>query len=90
MQIEITGHQFEVTPALKQLTEEKLNRLIKHANRINRIHVVFEVDNLAHCARATIHLPGTEVVASSRSHDMYKTVDTLVKKLARLLEKHKK
>ena len=90
MQIEITGHQFEVTKALRTLTEEKLHRLSKYADRINRIHVVFELEHLDHCARATIHLPGSEIVASHRSEDMYKTLDGLVKKLARLLEKAKK
>ena len=90
MQIEITGHQFEVTQALRTITEEKLNKLTKYADNINRIHVVFEVDHLDHCARATVHLPGSDVVASHRSEDMYKTLDGLSKKLSRQLEKHRK
>ena len=30
MQINLTGHRMEVTPALKTFTEEKLDKLEKH------------------------------------------------------------
>lgn len=90
MQISFTGHQLEVTDALRQYAEEKLERLERHYDRITNIHVTLSVEKLSHIAEATINIPGNSLHATSESNgDMYAAIDALSDKLDRQLKKHK-
>lgn len=89
MQINITGHRLDVTPALRAFTEEKFDRLERHFDQITSIHVVFDVEKLRQIAEATIFVNKGELHASSESEDMYAAIDLLVDKLNRQLMKHK-
>lgn len=89
MDINITGHHLEVTPALRDLTENKFERLERHFDRITSINVTFHVENLMQIAEATIHVPKAEIHARSENEDLYAAVDHLVDKLHTQLMKHK-
>ena len=89
MQISLTGHRIDVTPALKAFTLEKFDRLERHFEHITSIHVVFDVEKLRQIVEATIQVAKGELHASSESEDMYAAIDTLVDKLNRQLVKHK-
>jgi putative sigma-54 modulation protein len=90
MQINITGHRLDVTPALRAFTLEKLNRLERHFDRISTIHVTFDVEKLRQIAEATIYIAKSEEVhASSEAEDMYTAIDLLVDKLNSQLMKYK-
>ena len=89
MQINITGHRMDVTPALRAFTEEKLDKLERHFDQITAIHVTFDVEKLRQIAEATIHVAKGELHASSESEDLYAAIDTLIDKLDRQLIKHK-
>lgn len=87
--IQLTGHRIEITQVLRDFIEKKFKRLEKHADRITSIHVILDVNKLLQKAEAKIHIPGSEVYASAESEDMYKTIDALVDKVVRQLDKHK-
>ena len=89
MQINITGHRIDVTPALRAFTEEKFDRLERHFDHITAINVVFDVEKIRQIAEATVLVAKGELHASSESEDMYAAIDTLVDKLNRQLIKHK-
>jgi putative sigma-54 modulation protein len=89
MQISFTGHQIEITSALREFATEKFERLQRHFERITSANVVFTVNNLDHVAEATIRVPGESLHASSKATDMYSAIDALVDKLDRQLKKHK-
>ncbi len=89
MQINLTGHHVEITPALRNITTEKFVRLQRHAERITSIHVTFGVEKLRQIAEANIHIAGAEIHARSEADDMYSAIDTLIDKLDRQLKKHK-
>ena len=89
MQIHITGHRMDVTPAIRAFTEEKLKRLERHFDHITAIHVVFDVEKLRQIAEATVFISKGELHASSESEDLYAAIDTLIDKLNRQLIKHK-
>lgn len=89
MQINITGHRLDVTPALRAFTEEKFDRLERHFDQITGVHVVFDVEKLRQIAEATVYVNKGELHASSESEDMYAAIDSLVDKLNRQLVKHK-
>lgn len=87
--IQISGHGVEVTSALNDFTNKKFERLNKHADKITSVHVFFNLKKFLQLAEATVHIPGNEIYASAESEDMYKTIDLLVDKVVRQLDKHK-
>lgn len=89
MQINITGHHIDVTPALRAFTEEKLDKLERHFDQIKSINVVLTVEKLRQIAEATVHVAKGELHATSESEDLYAAIDTLIDKLERQLIKHK-
>lgn len=89
MQIQFTGHNMDITPALRELTITKLERLKRRFDQISSIHVTFLVDKLRQQAKATLRVGGTQIIASSESEDMYKTVDALIERLCRRIQKRK-
>ncbi len=89
MQINITGHGCDVTAALRRFTEDKFQRLERHHDRITSINVTFNVEKIQQIADCTIHVAGGEIHASSRSEDLYSSIDGLIDKLDRQLIKHK-
>ena len=89
MQINLTGHRMEITPALRTFTQEKFDKLERHFDKITAINVIFDVEKLRQIAEATILVAKGELHASSESEDMYTAIDILVDKLDRQLIKHK-
>lgn len=89
MQLTITGHHIEVTPALKNKVESKLSKLERHFDHLTDIHCILTVEKLRHKAEATVHLSGGTIHADAIEDDMYAAVDALVDKLNRQVKKHK-
>ena len=89
MEIEFTGHQVEITDALKAFSEEKLAKLSRHFDRITAIHVIFNVEKLVQMVEATLLIPKGEIHASAEAENMYTAIDELVAKLDRQLIKYK-
>jgi putative sigma-54 modulation protein len=89
MQIHFTGHQVEITDALKAFAEEKLSKLTRHFDRITTIHITFNVEKLRQIVEATVLIPKNELYASSEAENMYTAIDNLVEKLDKQLIKYK-
>lgn len=89
MQINISGHHVDVTPALRDYVNTKLERLSRHFDQITNTHVVLTVEKSRQRADATIHVSGADLAASAESEDMYAAIDFLADKLDRQLIKHK-
>lgn len=87
--IQFSGHGVEVTQTLHDFVNKKFDRLKKHCGSITSIHIFFDVNKLIQMAEATVHIPGFEIYARAESEDMYKTIDLLINKLVRQLDKHK-
>lgn len=89
MQINITGHQIDVTPAMRDYVNSKFERLSRFFDNVMNAHVVLEVQKLSHKAEATIHVAGGDLFADATAEDMYAAIDALVDKLDRQVKKHK-
>lgn len=90
MQINITGHHVEVTPALKAYVQDKLKKIEKRFSNITNVHVTLTVETKTlQKAEASIHLAKAEIHAASEHENMYAAIDTLVDKLSRQVTKHK-
>ena len=89
MQLTLTGHHVEITPALREYVAEKLNRIERHFDQVTNIHCILTVEKLRHKAEATVNLSGAQLYADSIENDMYAAIDTLADKLDRQIKKHK-
>lgn len=89
MQINITGHHVDTTPALKRYVSSKFERLGRHFDNVQDVHVILTVEKLRHKAEADMHVRGSHIHADSIDGDMYAAIDLLVDKLDRQIVKHK-
>ncbi|MBR9910531.1 MAG: ribosome-associated translation inhibitor RaiA [Gammaproteobacteria bacterium] len=89
MQINISGHHIDLTPAIKTYVTSKLERLEKHHDRITSTNVILSVDKLRQKAEASIHVSGKDFFANCESEDLYAAIDLLADKLDRQLIKYK-
>ncbi|MEE4244933.1 MAG: ribosome hibernation promoting factor [Kangiellaceae bacterium] len=89
MQINLTGHHVELTDSLRNFVNEKFEKLERHFDHINNVHVVLSVEKLRQIAEAKLNVNGGELFATSESEDMYAAIDALIDKLDRQVIKHK-
>ncbi|MCP4046527.1 MAG: ribosome-associated translation inhibitor RaiA [Gammaproteobacteria bacterium] len=89
MQINITGHHVDVTPALRAYTTEKMQKLARHFDQVNSIHVILNVEKLQQQAEATVNAAGRTLFATQTATDMYASIDGLVDKLDRQVRRYK-
>lgn len=89
MQINVTGKNIEVTPAIKSYLTDKLTALDKRFSSLTLTHVVLHVENHDQIAEATLHFAGNDFHATATSPDMYQSIDLLEAKLISQLTKHK-
>jgi putative sigma-54 modulation protein len=89
MQINLTGHHIEVTPALRSYVESKFERVERHCNNVSEVHVVLGVEKLRRKAEATIYVAGGNLFADAEHDDMYAAIDALIDKVDRQLLKYK-
>lgn len=90
MQINITGHHIEITPALRDYVNSKFTKLTRHFSNITSVHVILSVDKkFQQRAEANVNLAKGDIHATSESEDMYAAIDLLIDKLDRQVIKHK-
>ena len=89
MQINISGHHIELTPALKEYAEEKIRRLEHHFDQITRSDITLTVEKSRQKAECNIHVSGSDLHASAEDENMYAAIGSLSDKLDRQLLKHK-
>lgn len=89
MQINLTGHHVDITDSLRGYVSDKFQRLERHFDEINNVHVVLTVEKHRQIAEANMNVNGGELFATSEETDMYASIDSLVDKLDRQVIKHK-
>jgi putative sigma-54 modulation protein len=89
MKLAIHGHHMEVTDALRQYVEGKLERVRRHFDHVIDADVQLSVDKLQQKAEITLRVSGTALHAESVDDDLYAAIDCLMDKLDRQVIKHK-
>ena len=89
MQLSVTGHHVDVTPALKGYVQKKLDRIVRHSDHVVDVHCILTVEKTHHKAEATVNLSGGKVYADAIHDNMYAAIDALTDKLDRGVKKHK-
>ncbi|EON93741.1 ribosome-associated, sigma 54 modulation protein [Marinobacter lipolyticus SM19] len=89
MQLNISGHHVELTPALKDYVSGKFEKLERHFDHISNCQVTLQVEKVRQMAEATLHVIGGEIHAKAENDDMYAAIDSLIDKLDRQILKLK-
>lgn len=89
MQLTVTGHHVDVTPALRSYVEEKMERIMRHFDHVITTHVVLLVEKERHLAEANVNAKGTTLHATAEAPDMYAAIDFLIAKLDGQVRKFK-
>lgn len=89
MNVNITGHHIEVTPALRDYVLGKVEKVIRHFDHVTSVHVILSVEKLVQKAEITLHLKGKDIYADSSDTDLYAAIDLLIDKLDRQVQKYK-
>lgn len=94
MNLTISGHHLEVTPALRNYVITKLDRINRHFDQVVDMKVLLTVEKQKEKqnrqrAECSIHVKGSDIFAESAHADLYAAVDELVDKLDRQVVRHK-
>lgn len=94
MNLTISGHHLEVTPALRSYVMNKLERILRHFDQVVDVKVLLTVEkqkekDKRQRAECTVRVKGSDLFAQSAHFDLYAAVDTLVDKLDRKVVEHK-
>ena len=89
----ISGLHLDLTVALKNIVNEKMEKIFKHEEKIIRARVELEhgirssTRENEYTAKGHLELKGSTITISSSSDDIYKSIDDLIEKLDRGLRR---
>ena len=89
MNLHLTGHHLEITPAIRDYVLGKLERINRHFDHVIDVTVVMTVEKLDQRVEASVHLSGKDIHVQSHDADMYAAIDGLIDKLDRQVLRHK-
>lgn len=89
MQVEYTGRQVEITPAIKEFTENHLRKIRKILGEAIDVHVILTVEKYRHIAEINLKSRSFKFNGLEETHDMYSSINTVLEKIERQALKHK-
>ncbi|MFA5114256.1 MAG: ribosome-associated translation inhibitor RaiA [Candidatus Margulisiibacteriota bacterium] len=95
MQIQITGHKIELTPALRDYVQGKITKLEEFFSNIQKVEVVLDAksnadDNKRQVAEIRAWMAGKKMIQSKEAgQDAYAAFDLALDEAKRQVEKHK-
>ena len=94
MNLTISGHHLEVTPALREYVLTKLDRVTRHFDQVVDVSVLLTVEKMKEKERrqraeVTLHVKGRDIFVEQSDEDLYAAIDTLMDKLDRQVVRHK-
>lgn len=94
MNLTISGHHVDVSPALREYVLTKLDRVTRHFDQVVDVNVLLCVEPLREKERrqraeVTLHTKGKDIFCESCHEDLYAAIDQLMDKLDRQVVRHK-
>jgi putative sigma-54 modulation protein len=89
MNLEMTGRQVEITPALREFAEDKLRKLEKLLDGPLDIHVVLGINKHRHIAEIQVKSRTASLSGMEETGDLYASISEVADKLERQALKHK-
>lgn len=89
MNLNVSGHHLEVTPAIRKYVNAKLERVKRHFDHVIDAHVILSVAKLRQKAEVTLRVRGKDIHCQCEDDDLYAAIDLLIDKLDRQVLKYK-
>ncbi len=89
MNLNVSGHHVEVTPAIRSYVRTKIERVTRHFDHVIDAHVILTVEKLRQKAEVTLHVPGRDLHCECEDADLYAAIDMLADKLDRQVLRYK-
>ena len=89
MNLTISGHHLEVTPAIREYAMTKLSRVNRHFDHVIDVTVLLSVEKLQQKAEINLHLRGKDIHCEAIDGNLYTAIDCLIDKLDRQVIKYK-
>jgi putative sigma-54 modulation protein len=89
MNLEMTGRQVEITPALREFAEEKLRKLEKLLGGPLEVHVVLEIAKHRHVADIQVKARTASFSGMEETSDLYASISEVAEKIERQALRHK-
>jgi putative sigma-54 modulation protein len=89
MNIVIRGKHIELTDALKEYVIKRVGKLAKYSDEFMDIQVTLLVERDRHRVEVTAPLHGMILRGEEETEDMYSSIDMVVEKLERQIEKYR-
>lgn len=89
MKVTVSGKNVTVTNPLKEYAEKKLGKIGKFFEGDIEAQVTLNVEKDRHIVEVTIPVNGMILRAETETHDMYSSIDLVVDKLEKQIEKYK-
>lgn len=89
MNLQLTGHHLEITPAIRDYVTGKFGKIKRHFDNVIDVNIILSVEKLKQKAEATVHISGKDVFVECEDENLYAAIDALVDKLDRQVLKHK-
>jgi putative sigma-54 modulation protein len=89
MNLNVSGHHLEITPAIRGYVQAKLERVTRHFDNVIDAHVILSVDKLKQKAEVTLRVRGKDLYCESEEADLYAAIDLMIDKLDRQVLKYK-
>jgi putative sigma-54 modulation protein len=90
MNLHLTAHHLEITPAIRGYATEKFEKLKRHFdNVVIDVNIILSVEKLRQKAEATMHVSGKNLFVECDDENLYAAIDMLVDKLDRQVRRHK-
>ena len=89
MNLNLSGHHLEITPAIREHVVNKIEKIKRHFDNLIDVNVVLSVEKLKQKAEANVHLSGKTIFVECDDTNLYAAIDNLIEKLDRQIIKHK-
>lgn len=89
MNIIVNGRHLEVTPALKNYAEKKIQRFDRYLSNISEAVVTLTVEKYRHKVEVLLKVNGVLIQAEGITGDVYSSIDEVAEKLERQIKKYK-
>ena len=89
MQLNVSGHRLEVTPAIRAYVSSKIGRIERHFDQVIDARVILSAHKLHQKAEVTLRVSGKDLHCASSEPDLYAAIDRLADKVDRQLLKYK-
>jgi len=89
MQVSMTGHHVELTDAMKDYVNDKLQHLKHSFDHVVDVRVVLSVEKFRQSCEVSMQVSGINIHASHETDDMYASIDGVMDKLNRQLKRYR-